>query len=227
MARSRLALGGAIAAVVVLALVGLVGLVVVGDGGDDQLASSAGATTTLAAVTVATTVPATSTTTLPVTTSVAPSPATASTAAAPAASSTIPADRELSTRAGAHGPVQAALTQARQRWLAARPAGGYVWSYEMACRCSPRKVEVTVDGGGAVAAVRGLDGVPTDLQPDAGLSVDGALAELQAAIDANVASITVRFDPTLGLPSSYAVDRSIRVADEERGLTVLAFTPRS
>jgi hypothetical protein len=229
LARNRLALGGAIAAVLVLAVVALV---LVGDGeSEEQVTSSVTEPSTTVPGPLATTAPpaTAATTAVPATTSTAPrsGPTASSAPAASTAAATRPEGEVLTTRAGGHAPLQAALAQARQRWLAGRPAQGYLWSYENDCRCSPRKVEVTVDGGGSVTAVRELDGAPSPQPVDTGRSVDAALAELQAAIDANAASIRARFDPVLGLPSMYFIDRSARLADEERGLTVLTFTPRT
>ena len=228
MPRSRLALGGAIAVVLGLALVALL---VVRDG-DGELASSGPETSTTVAIPApqlpAAVVPGSSTVE-PSSTSRPPVPATTirSVPTTRAAATTGPPASRLTTTAGGHGPVQAALTQARQRWQSSRPAAGYVWSYENDCRCSPRRVEVTVGRAGSVTAVRELDGPPSARPVEAGLSVDGALAEIQAAIDADVASISVQFDPALGFPSSYLIDRSSGLVDEERGLTVLTFTPGS
>lgn len=227
MARGQVGAGAAIATLLVLALVALI--VIPED--DDGRVTAAGSVpvTTVTSATAAppSTVPAP-------TTSVAPAPAitssapatTAPPAAPPDTVSTGPAGDSLATTAGAHGPMQAALTAARQRWLAGRPAQGYVWVYERSCRCSPRKVEATVDGGGSVISARSLDRGATEPVVGA-LTVDAVLAQLQEAIDGNAASIGARFDPVLGLPTFSSVDRSTAVADEERGLSVSAFSPRS
>lgn len=228
-ARSRLVV---MAAVAVLAVLAVVALLVVrdGGGGDGELATGGLQPPTTASTTVTTPPAAAVATTLPAsTTSAAPKPATTASGLPPrtAATTAAPSGETLTTTAGSHGPVELALAQARQRWAASRPAGGYVWSYVRACRCSPRKLEVTVDRAGSVTSVRELDGAPTAQRVDVGLSVDGALADVQAAIDADAAQISVRFDPVRGLPSFYSIDRSTRLADEERGLSLLIFTPRS
>jgi len=225
--RRRLALAGAIAVLLVLALVAL--LVRRGDEAVEQVSSSASepsstVTTSPAAVppptSPSTTVAASTTSTAPVRT--APVRTTPTTARP-----TTPTGDQVETVAGAHGPLQMALAQARDRWRSTKPAAGYVWSYQNDCRCAPRRVEVAVDGSGGVTSVRSLDGTPSTLDNDQGLTVDAALAELQAAIDADAASIRARFDPANGVPSAYYIDRSRGLADEERGLLLLTFTPRS
>lgn len=230
MSRGQLGAGRAVATLLVLAVVAL--LVVRGDG--DRRLTAAGSvpvpTVTAAPSAAPSTVPAP-------TTPVAPAPAsTASSApAAPAPAATAPpapvttvlAGDSLTTTAGAHGPMQAALMAARQRWQAGRPAQGYVWVYERSCRCSPRKVEAAVDGRGSVLSARALDRGAANEPVVGALTVDAVLAQLQEAIDGNAASIGARFDPVLGLPSSSSVDRSTAVADEERGLSISAFSPRS
>lgn len=229
-ARSRLVV---VAAVAVLAVLAVVALLVVrdGGGGDGELATGGLQPPTTASTTVTTPPAAAVATTLPAsTTSAAPKPVTTAAGLPPrtAATTTAASSGEtLTTTAGSHGPVEVALAQARHRWAASRPAGGYVWSYVRACRCSPRKLEVTVARAGSVTSVRELDGAPAAQPVALGLSVDGALAEVQAAIDADAAQISVRFDPVRGLPSFYSIDRSTRLADEERGLSLLTFTPRS
>lgn len=229
MTARRTALGAAIAVLLVLAVVALVAR----DGSrTGQLTLSEvepsttevlDTTTTVVATTAATstTVPAATATTSP-----AATPATAFPTTEVAVPTTRAQGEQLKTVAGGHGSVQAALKQARDRWAAAKPARGYTWSYRNDCFCTPRKLQVDVDGGGRVTAVRAEDGT-TPLPLDRALSVDAAFAELQSAIDANVASIAVRFDSNVGFPSSYYVDRSERLADEEHGITVLTYTPRS
>ncbi len=159
------------------------------------------------------------------TTSLAPTTATSagpSTAPPP----TRPAGEQLETLKGGHAPVAAALADARARWAQSKPARGYTWSYNDVCFCYPRKLEVDVDGTGTVTATRALEG-PTGPMTKAGLTVETAFAELQQAVDADVDRMTVRFDPRLGHPTSYLVDPTRRGADEEHGLTLIAFSPRS
>lgn len=224
MARSQLGAGGAIATLLVLAVVALI---VIREDVDGRLTAvgPVPVTTVTSAAAAPSTVPAP-------TTSVAPAPATTAssapaTTAPPATVTTVPAGDALTTTAGAHGPMQAALTAARLRWQAGRPAQGYVWVYERSCRCSPRKVEATVDGRGTVISARSLDRGASNEPVVGALTVDAVLAQLQEAIDGNAATIGARFDPILGLPSFSSVDRSPAVADEELGLTISAFSPRS
>ncbi len=101
-----------------------------------------------------------------------------------------------------------------------------MWSYDNLCRCSPRKLEVQVDGAGAVTGVRALDGSSFPMEPGQGRTVEAAFAEVQAAIAADVDRIRVRFDPVLGFPSTYVIDPSGTSADDESGLSLIAFSPR-
>lgn len=230
----RAALGAAIALLLVLAVVALVA-----GRSEDDAGMTVSATGPLAGAVIETTTTNVPTTQPPATTApstVAPPPVTptsrapAPTATAAPSTSGVPTTaaqgERLMSAAGAHGPVQAALNRGRERWAKGKPSQGYRWSYRNDCFCSPRKLEVDVDGAGNITGVR-TEGTSEPRSLELGRTVEAAFAELQQGIDANAASISVRFDPGLGFPSSYYIDRSRRLADEEHGITVTAFFPRS
>lgn len=168
--------------------------------------------------------------TAPATTS-APSTLGRATTVAPTTMISAPtAGSLIESRAGGHQAVQAALVAARSRWAIAKPGGGYTWRYAESCFCPPPHIyEADVDGAARVTAVRpvGATSPSTPISPATGRTVDFALSELQQAIDGDAAIINVRFDRALGYPSSYYIDMDRRIADEEHGLTVSAFTGRA
>lgn len=126
----------------------------------------------------------------------APRGSTATTATAPPTTPTTAA-----VRGSEHQVVQAALTAARGRWAAGKPARGYTWRYRDHCFCPPpRQYEVEVDGAGKVIAARGIytEGTTTSVpartvtRPH---TVESTFKELQDAIDRKAEYIRATFEP--------------------------------
>ena len=131
-------------------------------------------------------------------------------AAAPAADRTDPPDPRI-----ASGAAQRELDAARERW---RREGASDYHYDAAlnCFCAPdvrAPVRITVRDNRPGT-------VPEHLRPVA--TVPAAFALIQEAIDDRVAGLSVEYGDR-GVPGSVWIDRSARIADEERGYRIEAF----
>jgi hypothetical protein len=126
-----------------------------------------------------------------------------------------PVDPEI-----ANGSAQRALDAARERWAAAA-IGSYAMRARISCFCDRQttRPRTLVVRDGRPARVGGR-AVPAALRPYA--TVPRLFARVQAAIDARVALLTVRYDRH-GVVNSLYVDTSFMIADEERGITVDRF----
>lgn len=110
------------------------------------------------------------------------------------------------------GSAQRALDAARTRWRAHAPVR-YRFRVARSCFCPPqvrRSARVVVRGGSPVH--------PPDRVKDIA-TVTRLFGKVQAAIDAKVAGLDVRYDPTRGYPRYVYVDESRAIADEEQGYT--------
>ena len=116
----------------------------------------------------------------------------------------------------ASGAAQRSLDAARAQWRGAGLAD-YHYDAALVCFCVPdvrAPARVTVRGGRPGA-------VPEHL---ASAATVARLFELvQEAIDARVATLTVEYGE-LGVPGWIWIDRSARMADEERGYRIEGFT---
>lgn len=116
----------------------------------------------------------------------------------------------------ADGSEQRRLDAARERWAAAA-IGSYRMRVRVSCFCGravTRPRTVVVRGGRPVRPVSAIT------RPYA--TVPRLFARVQAAIDARVALMTVRYDRR-GVVASLYVDSSFMIADEERGVAVDRF----
>jgi hypothetical protein len=112
--------------------------------------------------------------------------------------------------------VQTSLDEARARWSAHRPGGGYEFRYHLSCFCAD-----TTDKIVAVAADG--NGVSNGWYEQ---SVQGMFDDIQQQIDTNAHSVRVSFDAVFGFPAGYSVDVRSNIADEEHAVAVLWFGAR-
>ena len=109
------------------------------------------------------------------------------------------------------------LEAARERWDVGRPES-YAITYRIDCFCPPdQRITVVVDATDIVA-----------FESDAELSlpqltVDDMFDVIQEALEGPVASVFTEYEPTLGYPTTYFIDESEMIADEEQGVTVEIF----
>jgi hypothetical protein len=118
--------------------------------------------------------------------------------------------------AGADG-----LDDARARWEAADVAD-YEMTYREVCFCPETVVTVVVRDGEVADASYETD--PGMGRPPEGLTVDDLFDELQRAVDEDAAEIRATYATDLGRPTSYWIDWSEMMADEEHGIDVTAFS---
>ena len=115
------------------------------------------------------------------------------------------------------GSAQRALDAARERWAAAG-IRDYRMRLQLSCFCPPdytRAHEVRIRGGRLVGRV------PSQLRSHA--TVPRLFARIAEAIRARPARLTVTYAPATGRPTGVAVDRSLRIADEESAVSVTGF----
>lgn len=112
------------------------------------------------------------------------------------------------------------LDDAEARWEAADLAD-YEMTYREVCFCPEIIIRVTVENGQVTETVS-LSEYERD---EPGRTVESLFAEIRAAIDDGAASVNAEYDADLGYPTSYFIDFSEEMADEEFGITVQSLTP--
>lgn len=127
----------------------------------------------------------------------------------------------------AFGPEGAELTRARQRWEATRPAA-YAVTVRVSCFCleAGRAVVHEVRGTALVARRDAATGAELPIDPYWAITVDDLFARIAEARAAGADEVRVRYDAARGFPAELYVDRSVRMADEEYGVTLSDFTVR-
>lgn len=126
---------------------------------------------------------------------------------------------------GEWGREQRDLSRARRTWTS-RGIDDYEFVVRHSCFCSLGgvAVRVIVQNHTVVAREIDLSGVPVPptmayLYP----SIDGLFAIIQEAIDDRADDIVTSYDDRYGFPTDLWIDYDHRVADEERGYTLLRF----
>ena len=124
--------------------------------------------------------------------------------------------------------LQEELNQNRESWEA-QGITDYQMEFRWQCFCSPdfvAPVIISVTRGDTLdSVVFAENGLPADrtFSPNY-LSIDGLFDLIQDAIDRSAFHISVKYHSELGYPLSAAIDYDQRIADEERGFQVGAFT---
>lgn len=114
------------------------------------------------------------------------------------------------------------LARNRARWAEVEPPE-YSYGVERLCFCgfAATSVRVTVADGVVTDRTFVESGEPVPEQiADLFPSVDGLFEVLLDAIERNVHSIAVTYDPDAGVPLDIAIDYEANVADEELGFRV-------
>lgn len=122
---------------------------------------------------------------------------------------------------------EAELAANRQRWEA-EGLDDYRFTYTRHCFCMPQDrgpFEVTVRGGEVAAVTYEGEGEPSDRAPSEYQTVEDLFALLAEAYDRDAARVDVTYDPATGQPTSFYIDYSERVADEELGFDVEPVRP--
>ena len=89
-------------------------------------------------------------------------------------------------------------------------------------------VRLTVEDGSPTGLVVLEDGtVVPEPDPSEYPTVTGLFDILEEAVDQEAHSINVTWDPTFGFPTTFFIDYSLNIADEELGYDVRAFQPQS
>lgn len=113
----------------------------------------------------------------------------------------------------------------RQMWEARRPED-YVFELERQCFCAEDArgpVRVTVQGSVAVSRIYAGSGLAvTEAFADLFPTVDGLFDVLEDALRRSADRVDVTWDPDSGAPSSFFIDYSVGIADEEVGFVILA-----
>ena len=123
------------------------------------------------------------------------------------------------------GGLAGDVARQRQIWEARR-SDRYVFELERQCFCAEDArgpVRITVDGSRAVSRVytgsgREVAVAFADLFP----TVDGLFDVLEDALERSADRVDVTWDPVSGAPSSFFIDYSLGMADEELGFRILA-----
>ena len=124
--------------------------------------------------------------------------------------------------------LQEELNQNRESWEV-QGITDYQMEFRWQCFCSPdfvAPVIISVTRGDTLdSVVFAENGLPADrtFSPNY-LSIDGLFDLIQDAIDRSAFRISVKYHSELGYPISAAIDYDQRIADEERGFQVAAFT---
>ena len=113
------------------------------------------------------------------------------------------------------------LAEARRRW-AASGIEDYVMTYQEQCFCPRTVVTVTVRAG--MIADVSVDEDPVAGRSPEGRTVEDLFDELQQAVDQDAAEIHASYDTATGRPLRFWIDLSEKMADEEHGVDVSAFT---
>lgn len=117
------------------------------------------------------------------------------------------------------------VAQRRQTWEARRP-GAYAFELERQCFCAVDArgpVRLTVEGSRVLTRVYSDSGTAVpDAYIDLFPSVDGLFDILEDAIQRAAESVDVTWDPVTGAPSSFFIDYSRSIADEELGFRILS-----
>lgn len=111
------------------------------------------------------------------------------------------------------------LAEARARWHAA-DLRDYEYTFTLQCFCAPefvQPVRILVRNRQPVSR-NYEDGGPAPEQPFAQYdTIEEIFARLEQAYLAGAARIDAEFDPVLGFPRSFYIDRNEMIADEETG----------
>jgi hypothetical protein len=125
--------------------------------------------------------------------------------------------------AGGPGSAAAELSSHLAQWQAGGP-NSYSYTITMACFCpfnEPYRVTVENNVTTAVTAA----GAPVDAQQVSFLpkTIPAVFKLVSDNLDA--AKLTVRYDPTLGFPTSIDADPIANAVDDEFSMTITDFTP--
>lgn len=113
------------------------------------------------------------------------------------------------------------LDEARARWEGSG-IDDYETTYRDVCFCPETEVAVTVRDGAVVDVAYTMDpGMGGEPQ---GLTVEDLFDEIQGAVDEDAVEIRATYDTDTGRPTSYWVDWSEMMADEEHGIDVIEFS---
>lgn len=110
--------------------------------------------------------------------------------------------------------LQTALDDARARWSASGPAGGYELRYSRTCAFCGWEQIVAVDADGNIVSNGWYQ-----------QSVEAMFDDLQQLIDDDADSVRVSFDAVYGLPATYSVDIWENAIDDEYTASVRWFGP--
>jgi hypothetical protein len=120
------------------------------------------------------------------------------------------------------GPF-ADLERAERAWARAE-LGSYEYAVERLCFCAPDgrgPVRVRVEDGVVTRRAYVASGEPVpDPLADAFPTVEGIFELLRAALDSGAHSVSVTYDPGLGVPVELFIDYQEMTADEELGMRV-------
>jgi len=123
--------------------------------------------------------------------------------------------------------TRAAFEQARGRWNSLG-ISNYQYSFRRSCFCAPSfrsPVRITVRAGRVTAVV--LADTGQAVSPEDYPTVDDLFVLLQEALDADAYLIRVTYDPARGYPTSFYIDRSPQIADEELAIEAEDLAPLS
>jgi len=117
-----------------------------------------------------------------------------------------------------------AVAEAQQLWQRTRPTN-YRFTLAVGCFCGfVGPVVIEVHGDSVVG--RRVQATGDVLDPRFGTSyttIDGLFTVINQAYADHADHVDVRFDPTRGYPTSIAIDREERAADDEVGYAVTGF----
>ena len=114
--------------------------------------------------------------------------------------------------------TRAALRQARGRW-SSLGISDYSYAFRRSCFCAPpftSPVRITVRDGRVAEVVLAETGQAAS--PEGYPTVDDLFGILQEAVDSSAYDIRATYDPARGYPTSFYIDRSPAIADEELGV---------
>jgi hypothetical protein len=123
--------------------------------------------------------------------------------------------------------TRAAFEQARGRWNSLG-ISNYQYSFQRSCFCAPSfrsPVRITVRAGRVATVVSADTGQA--VSPEGYPTVDDLFVTLQEALDADAYLIRVTYDPARGYPTSFYIDRSPQIADEELAIEAKELAPLS
>jgi hypothetical protein len=111
--------------------------------------------------------------------------------------------------------TRAAFEQARGRWTSLG-ISDYEYAFARSCFCAPdhrAPVRIVVRGDRVAEVVTAETGQPRSSEGYP--SVDDLFAMLQEALVSGAANIQAEYDPGLGYPTRFYIDRDFGIADEE------------